>query len=83
MKYVFLNKDNVVVNVILGNLDNSQKQQFLNDYYILFGATSVNEELENTFVYMGGTYDKKNNAYLNPITPSDPVFTIPEQPEPK
>jgi hypothetical protein len=56
MRYAFLNADSVVVNVISGTLDESQKAQFLRDYGILFGAVAVILVEANTAVWIGGSY---------------------------
>ena len=67
MKYVFLNEENIVVNCIFGNLNSDQRQQFLSEYSILFGATSVVEEGDDVSLYIGGSYDSINKTYTNPI----------------
>jgi hypothetical protein len=55
-KYVFLNADGVVVQIIAGTLDAAQQEQFLSDYRSLFGATSVVEIEVTETAWMGGTY---------------------------
>jgi hypothetical protein len=55
-KYVFLNADGLVVQIIAGALDADQQAQFLSDYRSLFGATSLVEIEVTETAWIGGTY---------------------------
>ena len=68
-RYVFLNADGIVLQVIVGELNAQQQAQFLNDYSVLFGATQILAVDEQTSVWVGGTY-------------TEGVFMAPPQPEP-
>lgn len=68
-RYVFLNADGIVLQVIVGELNAQQQAQFLNDYSVLFGATEILAVDEQTSVWVGGTY-------------TEGVFMAPPQPEP-
>ena len=68
-RYVFLNADGIVLQVIVGELNAQQQAQFLNDYSVLFGATQILAVDGETSVWVGGTY-------------TEGVFMAPPQPEP-
>ena len=68
-KYVFINADGIVVQVITGALDAKTQAQFLSDYRTIFGAEQIVEVDAATLVWIGGTY-------------TDGVFAEPPQPEP-
>jgi len=68
-RYAFTNAENIVVNVIVGNLTPDQQQLFLRDQATLFGAEQIVAVDEGTAVWIGGTY-------------TDGVFMAPPQPEP-
>jgi len=55
-KYVFLNADGLVVQIIVGALDAAQEEQFLSDYGVLFGATRLVEIDVTEPAWMDGTY---------------------------
>lgn len=55
-RYAFTNAENIVVNVIVGNLTPDQQQLFLRDQATLFGATQVIEVEPDTAVWIGGSY---------------------------
>ena len=67
-RYAFTNADGIVVNVITGSLTAEQQEQFLRDYAILFGATTIVAVDDTQPVWIGGSY-------------TDGVFTTPA-PEP-
>lgn len=69
-RYAFINAQDVVVNVIEGELSAAQQAQFLSDYGILFGAVAVIEVDAETPVWVGGSY-------------TDGVFQAPPVPEPE
>jgi hypothetical protein len=70
--YAFTNGNNVVVQVIIGLLDEAQKKQFLRDYYILFGAQNIIEVESGATAWIGGTY-----------TPEEGFLPPPPLPEPE
>jgi hypothetical protein len=69
MRFVFINSDGIVVQVIIGELNEQQQAQFLRDYAILFGATQIVAVDAETSVWIGGSY-------------TDGTFTEPPAPEP-
>ena len=69
-RYAFTNADGIVVNVITGSLTAEQQEQFLRDYAILFGATTIVAVDDTQPVWIGGSY-------------TDGVFTTPPAPEPQ
>jgi len=75
MNYAFLNADGIVVNVTTGTLTAQQLDQFLSDYYKLFGATQVVAVEQTTPVWIGGTYSLV--AGFTP-PPPPPVIIAPE-----
>ena len=77
LKYAFIDASGVVVNVISGELNDSQQEQFLNDYQKLFGAVAIIEVSEDVSVWIGGCYDS-NNGFVAPIQP-EPVAEIIDQ----
>jgi hypothetical protein len=70
MRYAFVNAENIVVNVILGDLNEDQKPRFFAVQQAIFGATQMIELADNQGVWIGGTY-------------TDGVFAPPPQPEPE
>jgi len=72
MRYAFLNSDALVVQVIVGELDEQQQAQFLRDYAILFGATQIVAVDGDTAVWIGGTYT--DGTFIPPAeVPSDSI----------
>lgn len=69
MKYAFITADNVVVQLIAGELNEEQQQVFLRDYSILFAATQILAVEGDTAVWIGGSY-------------TDGTFSPPPAPEP-
>jgi len=55
-RYAFINADGIVVQVIVGDLDERQQAQFLNDYRAIFGATQVIPVEADAAVWIGGSY---------------------------
>ena len=69
LKYAFTDANEIVVQVISGQLDAKAQAQFLKDYRALFGAEQIIEVDASTPVWIGGAY-------------TDGVFAEPPQPEP-
>jgi hypothetical protein len=69
--YAFINGNNVVVQVIIGLLDEAQKGQFLRDYYILFGAQNIIEVESGATAWIGGSYTPEE-GFLPPPPPPEP-----------
>jgi hypothetical protein len=70
MRYAFVNADNIVVNVIVGDLNDEQKPRFFAVQQAIFGATQMVELADNQGAWIGGTY-------------TDGQFQPPPQPEPE
>jgi hypothetical protein len=75
MNYAFLNQDGVVVQAITGSLSAEQQAQFLHDYGLLFGASSVVEVAPDVIVWIGGLYS--DGQFIPPTVPE-----LEPQPEP-
>jgi hypothetical protein len=69
IRHAYLNADNFVVQVTVGELLPEQHDMFLHDYGILFGATSCVRVEDDRAVWIGGSY-------------TDGEFTPPPAPEP-
>jgi len=66
MNTIFLNSQNVVVQVIAGELNEVQRDAFLRTYAALFGATSlITTDLP---AWIGGTYDATTGEFSPPPT---------------
>jgi hypothetical protein len=72
MKYAFVNADSIVVNVIVGDLNEEQKPRFFAVQQAIFGATQMVELADNQGAWIGGTYTDGQFAAPEP----------PPQPEP-
>ena len=72
MKYAFVNADSIVVNVIVGDLNEEQKPRFFAVQQAIFGATQMVELADNQGAWIGGTYTHGQFAAPEP----------PPQPEP-
>lgn len=71
MRFAFINADGIVVQVIVGDLNEQQQAQFLSDYNALFGATAIVAVDAEASVWIGGSY-------------TDGTFTAPApEPEPE
>lgn len=88
-RYAFINADSVVVNVIIGNFDDSSLQVFIDTYHSMFGAVWALEVAdESVRIWMGGRYDNEA-GFLPPPEPeivegTSEVLPAPEpQPEPQ
>jgi hypothetical protein len=73
MKYAFVNADSIVVNVIVGDLNEEQKPRFFAVQQAIFGATQMVELADNQGAWIGGTYTDGQFAAPEP----------PPQPEPE
>lgn len=62
-RFAFVNADGIVVNFIVGDLDEQQQAQFLRDYGILFGATQIILVDVDQTVWIGGTYDESTGEF--------------------
>lgn len=80
-RYAFINAQAIVVQVIVGQLDEPTKQGFLNDYHTLFGAVAILEVPEGVSVWIGGVYDSEQ-GFLPPYQPEPEPVPEP-QPEPQ
>lgn len=56
MKYIFIDSNDLVVQVIDGNLDENEKNIFLLNYSSLFNAISFVEKNDDEKVFIGGKY---------------------------
>jgi hypothetical protein len=65
-RFAFINADGIVVNCIVGELNEEQQAQFLHDYGILFGATEIIAVDATTTVWIGGSYT--DGAFSPPST---------------
>jgi hypothetical protein len=76
-RFAFVTSDNTVAQVIAGDLDVSQLDQFLRDYAVLFGATSYVEVADTgAVIYIGGTYNPVDGTFAQPYTPPPPEETV-------
>jgi hypothetical protein len=69
--YAFLDANNTVLNLIVGNLTPDEQQVFLRDHNAMYGAQQIIEVEPGTSVWIGGTYDAAQG------------FLPPPQPEPE
>ena len=69
-KHVYLNAEDLVVQVISGGVEGATHDRFLADYGILFGAVRCVRVEDETPVWIGGSY-------------TDGEFTPPPAPEPQ
>jgi len=65
-RYAFINADGIVVQVIVGDLDAKQQEQFLSDYSQVFGATQIVAVDGEASVWIGGSY---TDGTFNPPAP--------------
>lgn len=78
-QYAFINADGIVVNAIVGALDQTQQALFLHDYAILFGATQIVAVDSNVAVWIGGSYtDGVFHEPLAAIIATEPFIQQPE-----
>lgn len=72
-RYAFINAERVVVQVIVGELDEIQRAQFLRDYSVLFRAEEVLAVESDAIVWIGGSYDSDSGTFTPPPTPEPEV----------
>lgn len=77
MKTIFLNSENIIVQMISGLLDDQSKKAFLRDYGMIYHAVSILEVDDSTRVWIGGTYDPSSGEFLPPPSP-EPELMIEE-----
>ena len=74
-RYAFISAEGIVVQLIVGTLDESKLGRLLADYRILFGAESVVEVGdETTAVWIGGSYDATSGVFSPPPSPEPEVI---------
>jgi hypothetical protein len=74
-KVAFTNAESIVVQSIVGDLDDATRAQFLCDYAILFGAVDAVRVEDDMIVWIGGSYDASSGAFSPPpIAEPDPVI---------
>ena len=67
MRHAFINAQGIVVQVIVGELDDGDRDRLLADYAALFGARScVDVPDEGTPVWIGGIYDPTTGVFAPP-----------------
>ena len=72
MRYAFIDRDNLVAQVIVGSLNRTQLAQFERDYAAIFGATKAIEIADDAVpVWIGGTYTLEE-GFLPPPPPPAP-----------
>jgi hypothetical protein len=72
MRYAFINSEGIVVNVIVGILNDDAVALFLRDYRILFGAERVIPIGDDSVsVFPGGIYTPEE-GFLPPPPPPQP-----------
>lgn len=81
-KHVYLNADDLVVQVISGAVNGATHDQFLADYGVLFGAVRCVRVEDETPVWIGGSYT--DGVFAPPPAPEPLSEPLPEpQPEPE
>ena len=76
-RYAFINAERIVVQVIAGELDETQRAQFLRDYSALFGAEEIVAVESGVVVWIGGSYDSDSGTFTPPPTP-EPEIVVAE-----
>ena len=83
MKHAYINAEGIVVQLIVGALDQTAHDIMLRDYGILFGAVRCVQVDESVIVWMGGRYDNEA-GFLPPPEPEPQPEPLPEpKPEPE
>ena len=77
MKYVFINSEAIVVNVVDGILSDYETSRLLADYSALFSATSFVVVAPEVPAWIGGSYDSASGTFTPPPTP-EPLAVIEE-----
>jgi hypothetical protein len=66
MRFAFINADGVVVQLIVGDLNEHERAQFLRDYSVLFAAKEIVAVEPEVAVWIGGSYDSDSGAFAPP-----------------
>lgn len=77
---VFLDANNIVVNVIAGVLDENDQGRFLEIYRVIFNAATVMTVASGQPVWIGGSYDPETNTFAEPEQPQIEQPIEPEEP---
>jgi hypothetical protein len=74
MRYAFINSEGIVVNVIVGILNDDEVDLFLRDYQILFGAERVIPVGDDSVsVFSGGIYNELEGFLPPPPVPQPEI----------
>lgn len=76
MRYVFINSEAIVVNVIEGILSDYESSRLLADYRVLFGATSFVIVASGVPVWSGGSYDAISGTFTPPPSPEPEPIAV-------
>ena len=72
--YAFITSGGTVAQIIVGELDEIQRAQFLRDYSALFGATKIVAVESGVAVSIGGSYDSDSGTFTPPPAPEPEVI---------
>lgn len=75
-RHAFMNAERVVVQVIVGELDESQRAQFLRDYFALFGATEIVAVESGVVASIGDSYNSDSGIFTPPPTPEPEPIVV-------
>lgn len=76
---VFLNANDIVVQIIAGDLNDAQLGAFLRDYEIIFGAKKSVVVDDSVSVWIGGSYDATSGEFSPPPSPEPEPEEIVEE----
>ena len=79
-RIAFINAATEVVQIIVGDLDDSTLGLFLSDYGTMFGATDAVRIYDDRFLNLRWTYDAESDAFAEPTTPEPVPEPEPEDP---
>ena len=82
MKHAYINADGLVVQTIVGALDQAAHDIMLRDYGVLFGAVRCVQVEEGIQIWMGGRYDD-DAGFLPPPEPEIVEGTSEAMPAPE
>jgi hypothetical protein len=77
-RIAFLNSANEIVQIIVGDLDESTLGLFLDDYGILFGATDAVRIYDDRFLDLRWNYEAESGDFAEPTTPAPLPEPAPE-----